>query len=267
MMRCHQYTCAFLCFLNPKFSKHDILSYLAILSILETNRKGWGKHSRFKRRTTVYLRERDLMDIWVRKESIGWHNLSFEKIDHVLDIPHLGILGDQLLNYFITRDLSILTRCIEDVKKNPEPFIIKRDIDLNPTKIEFEWHGKSTIETCRSLTHINYKRVNIQGLRVLRNACIFEILTATHDGVKSKELYLINQIKNSIIWDDLCYLVILYVNEDADKLSDSLFTPEDSCDDIFEIENDNSSLGEIGKHGRLKICCSFGLPVQVRQRV
>ena len=68
-------------------------------------------------------------------------------------------------------------------------------------------HGKSTISTCKSPAHINYKKVNIQGLRVLRNACIFEIKRAREDQIKSKELYLINQIKDSIIWNHLCYLV------------------------------------------------------------
>lgn len=214
--RCGQHTWAFLCSLNSKFKERDILNQLYMVSLLRTNPMEWRDLNR--RMNVVYSREHDLMELWVRKEHVDWYDLSFKEIDHVLNIPYLGILQDQLLNYFITRDLSILTRCIEDVKNNPEAFIIKKNIDLNPTKIKFEWHGESTISTCKSPTHINYKRTNIQGLRILTNACIFEILTASHDKFKSKESYFINQIKDSIIWDDLCDLVMLYVNEDVDEL-------------------------------------------------
>jgi len=203
---------AFLCDLSPKFKEQEISKHIRMINI--TKASDYLKVGVKKVDTYV---DPDLMEVWIRKKGISWDTLSFKEVDHVLNTPYLGILEDQLLDYFITRDLSILTRCIENVKKNPEPFIFQKNTDLSPTKIKFEWHGKSTISTCKSPAHINYKKVNIQGLRVLRNACIFEIKRAREDQIKSKELYLINQIQDSIIWNHLCYLIFEQTIEDVIK--------------------------------------------------
>ena len=200
LINCGDANWAFLCDLSPKFKKKEISGYIGMIRVIRAS--DYLEMGVKKIDTINTYVDHDLMEVWIRKEGISWNTLSFKKIDHVLNTPYLGILEDQLLDYFITRDLSILTRCIENVKNNPEAFLFQKNTDLSPTKIKFEWHGKSTISTCKSPAHINYKKVNIQGLRVLRNACLFEITTARDDQIKSKELYLINQIKDSIIWNE-----------------------------------------------------------------
>ena len=203
-MNCPFANWAFLCDLSPKFKKQEISEYIGMITM--THAFYSLEMGTIKKGVKRYV-DRDLMEVWIRKKSISWATLSFKKLDHVLNTSYLGILEDQLLDYFITRDLYILTRCIENVKNNPEAFLFQKNTDLSPTKVRFEWHGKSTISACKSPAHVNYKKVNIQGLRVLRNACLFEITRARKDQIKSKELYLINQIKDSIIWNHLCYLV------------------------------------------------------------
>jgi hypothetical protein len=158
LINCGDANWAFLCDLSPKFKKQEISGYIHMIEVIRaTDYLEMGVKS--VERINTYI-DHDLMEVWIRKKGISWNTLSFKKVDHVLNTPYLGILEDQLLDYFITRDLSILTRCIENVKNNPEAFLFQKNTDLSPTKIKFEWHGKSTISTCKSPAHINYKKVN-----------------------------------------------------------------------------------------------------------
>ena len=144
----------------------------------------------------------NLIDLAVRVENITWENLSLLNThSHLLDIPILGVLQNDLNNYFLSRNIDHLIHCLVKVKENPADFIIQQDVDQNSniTNVRPQWEDKNSIKLFSNPQSINFKHVNIFGLHVLSQACIFEANSCFIDNHASKSKFMEQILANETI--------------------------------------------------------------------
>lgn len=144
----------------------------------------------------------NLIDLAVKGEEITWENLSLlETHNYLLDIPTLGVLQNDLNNYFLSRNIDHLIHCLVKVKENPANFIIQQDADqsTNTTPVNPKWEGKKTIQQCSDGESMHFKHVNIFGLHVLSQACIFEANSCFIDNHPSKLEFMNEILSNKVI--------------------------------------------------------------------
>ena len=118
-----------------------------------------------------------------------------------MDIPTLGVLQNDLNNYFLSRNIYHLIHCLVKVKENPANFIIQQDADqsTNTTPVNPKWEGKKTIQQCSDGKSMHFKHVNIFGLHVLSQACIFEANSCFIDNHPSKLKFMNEILSNKVI--------------------------------------------------------------------
>ncbi len=87
------------------------------------------------------------------------------------------------------------------VKENPANFIIQQDADqsTNTTPVNPKWEGKKTIQQCSDGKSMHFKHVNIFGLHVLSQACIFEANSCFIDNHPSKLKFMDEILSNKVI--------------------------------------------------------------------
>jgi len=144
----------------------------------------------------------NLIDLAVKGEEITWENLSLlETHNYLLDIPTLGVLQNDLNNYFLSRNIDHLIHCLVKVKENPANFIIQQyaDQSTNTTPVNPKWEGKKTIQQCSDGKSMHFKHVNIFGLHVLSQACIFEANSCFIDNHPSKLKFMNEILSNKVI--------------------------------------------------------------------
>ena len=138
----------------------------------------------------------------VKAEKLNWSNLDLSgKHGHLLDIPTLGVLQNELSSYFISRDPTHLYNCLVQVKENP------RDFTLAKASV-FKWGGEDTSKFCsdRGLGKVHFKLVNLFGLEVLTQACLFEACYPySMDNNNTSMVPFLHEMKqNNIIYQEFC---------------------------------------------------------------